>query len=83
MPENRGLYKKYDVKRLSGEEKPDAAYFVLDVVNDPHAQAALRAYRISCEGTLPALADGLYLLDAELASGKRDGLVVRQLRGWM
>ncbi len=81
MPENRGLYKKYDVKRADGQpDRPDAAYFVLDVVNDPHAQAALRAYRISCEGTCPALADAIHLLDAELASGKRNGPMVQQLR---
>ncbi len=80
MAENRGLYKKYEVKRLSGEEREGAAYFVLDVVNDPHAQAALLAYRNSCEKDYPALADEIDLLLAELKSGKRNGLMAEQLR---
>lgn len=80
MPENRGLYKKYTVMRPDGKAKSDAAYFVLDVVNDPHAIAAIRGYRISCEGTLPDLADELFALETELSSGKRNGKMVKKLR---
>ena len=46
---NRGLYRKFAVHRIDGEDLPGrskdkAKYFVLDVVNDPHARVALQAY---------------------------------------
>lgn len=79
--ENTGLYQKYDVRRRDGQpDKADAAYFTLDVVNDPHALPALRCYRMSCEGTLPELAQALFALEAELMSGQRDGPMVQALR---
>lgn len=81
MPENVGLYQKYDVKRQDGQpDKPNAAYFVLDVVNDPFAQDALRCYRIACEGTLPVLARELIQLNDDLSRGIHDSPMVEKLR---
>jgi len=59
--EQRGLYCKYHVKRLNdptGKHK-DCEYFILDLVHDKHAYAALRAYILSCRKEFPSLADDL------------------------
>ena len=79
MPENRGLYQKFDIVRRDGKPAP-AAYFVLDVANDPHAQAALKCYRISCAGTLPDLAADLIELENEIAAGNHSGAMMLKLR---
>lgn len=54
----RGLYRKYDVKRLGGTPgKHDTCeYFVLDLAHDGHAMTALRAYANSCRIEFPDLA---------------------------
>ncbi len=39
-----GLYQKFAVRRMVGEEKPTAEYFVLDVHNDPLARKAVKVY---------------------------------------
>ena len=39
-----GLYQKFAVRRMVGEEKPTAEYFILDVHNDPLARKAVKAY---------------------------------------
>lgn len=70
--ENAGLYQKYLVTRRDGKPAP-VYYFVLDVLNDSHARAALSAYAQSCSKDLPLLADDLRALEAELAAGRRDG----------
>ena len=85
MAENAGLYQKFDVKRRDGRDaaggdRQNAAYFVLDVVNDPFAVAALTNYRIMCEGTCPELANELFALETELRSGRRDGPMLARLR---
>jgi hypothetical protein len=56
--EGRGLYRKYDVKRLGGTSgKHDGCeYFVLDLNHDGHAMTALRAYADSCRAEFPDLA---------------------------
>jgi len=59
---NRGLYKKFKVERTDGDPKGKHAqcnYFVLDVVHDPFAIPALRAYAKACEGEYPQLAADL------------------------
>ncbi len=59
--EERGLYNKYHVERLNdptGKHK-DCEYFILDLVHDKHAYAALRAYILSCRKEFPQLADDL------------------------
>ena len=82
MPENVGLFQKFAVARKDGRpDRPGAAYFVLDVVNDPHAKYALLAYRLACRGELPVLADGLDALLRELDAVVKDGPAVRALRG--
>ena len=60
----RGLYGKYIVERSDGSSGPGGKhercdYFVLDLVHDTHACAALAAYATSCETEYPALYDGL------------------------
>jgi len=46
MPENRGFYKKYEVRRIDFKPgREDSQYFVLDVTHDPYAIPALQAYR--------------------------------------
>lgn len=78
MAENRGLYQKFDVTRRDGKPAP-RAWFVLDVANDPHAQAAIRCYRISCGGTLPDLAADLIELENEIAAGNHSGPMMQKL----
>jgi len=57
----RGLYRKYDVSRVGDEsgKHDDCDYFVLDLVHDPHAKAALLAYADSCDVYFPLLASDL------------------------
>jgi hypothetical protein len=61
---DRGLYRKYRVSREDGRslrgQKHDACdYFVLDMVHDVHAYAAIRAYADACAEDYPALARDL------------------------
>lgn len=58
---DRGLYRKYDVKRSDGSSGPGrkhefCAYFVLDLECDEFALAALRAYARAARKTHPDLA---------------------------
>ncbi len=57
----RGLYGKYRVSRLHDPTKKhvDCRYFVLDLIHDKHAGAALHAYARACEVEYRALADDL------------------------
>jgi hypothetical protein len=43
-PKKRGLYDKYEVRKIRGETDPGAQYFVLRIDTDPSAQFALWAY---------------------------------------
>jgi hypothetical protein len=59
-----GLYRKYRVERLDGSsdlggKHENCDYFVLDLVHDEHAKAALLAYAASCEAAFPHLAKDL------------------------
>ncbi len=61
MPENRGLYQKFNVSRKDGRDAPGgdregAEYFTLDLTHDPFAKVALRAYADACQDALPELA---------------------------
>lgn len=83
MPENSGLYQKFTVHRNDGRDQPGgdragAVYFVLDILHDPYARAALGAYAESCVQTLPDLARELYMLVAELET--QPGPMVEALR---
>lgn len=67
--ETEGLYQKFWVSRtdgssLPGEKHEKCRYFVLDLVHDEHAPAALRAYAGSCAEEYPELAADL-LLEAD------------------
>jgi hypothetical protein len=57
----RGWYRKYEVTRLNDAagKHTDCEYFVLDLVHDAHAPAALRAYAESCATTHPQLSKEL------------------------
>lgn len=62
--ERQGLFRKFDVRRVDGTDKPGGKhhgclYFVLDVSHDQYARAALTAYAAACEATHPALATDL------------------------
>lgn len=62
--EQQGLFRKFDVRRVDGTDKPGGkhhgcTYFVLDVDHDPCARPALAAYAAACEATHPALAADL------------------------
>lgn len=57
----KGLFVKFRVSRMDHRpKKANAAYFVLDVQNDPFARAALLAYADSCQGAKPELARDIY-----------------------
>lgn len=61
----RPLYNKYLVQRSDGSSAPGAKhenceYFVLDLVHDKHAKAALNAYAKSCVTEYPELARDLW-----------------------
>lgn len=56
----RGLYNKFQVKRVDGDPKHDNCnYFVLDIDHDPFAVPALLRYADVCASTYPALAADL------------------------
>lgn len=54
----RGLYKKYNVERLNDDKGKHTYcdYFVLDLVHDKYAAAALDTYANACEAEYPELA---------------------------
>lgn len=61
----KGLYKKFTVKRTDGSSAPgckhgECEYFVLDLMHDQYAAAALKAYATQCRGEFPLLAEDLY-----------------------
>lgn len=59
--EERGLYRKYYVRRLNdptGKHK-NCFYFVLDMTHDPYAIPAAQAYANACRGRYPILAKEL------------------------
>ena len=58
-----GLYKKFEVRRLVGEDKPGEEYFVLSPSHDPLARPAVLAYADACEK------NGLQDLAVELRAG--------------
>lgn len=58
--EEQGVFRKFVVRRVDGSDQPGGRhhgceYFVLDVVHDQHAKAALAAYAESCKDSHPAL----------------------------
>lgn len=62
--EQQGLFRKFDVRRTDGSDKPGGKhygceYFVLDVAHDKHAKAALAAYAAAVEETNPHLAQDM------------------------
>lgn len=60
----QGLYKKFHVERTDGTSAPgekheDCDYFVLDLIHDPFAAAAIAAYADACASEFPLLAADL------------------------
>ena len=58
-----GLYRKFEVRRLVGKDKPDEQYFVLSPTHDPLARPAILAYADACSKA------GLHNLAVELRAG--------------
>jgi hypothetical protein len=61
MPEDSGIYHKFNVSRVDQRDAPGgdrfgAKYFVLDYTNDKFSKPALLAYAAACEAELPLLA---------------------------
>lgn len=61
---DRGLYRKYEIRRTDGSSEPGGKhaccrYFVLDLTHDPFAMPALRAYAKACSNSHPYLAKEL------------------------
>lgn len=55
MSNERGIYRKYELRRTDGSSEPGGkhekcSYFVLDITHDPHAIPALEAYAQACRG---------------------------------
>lgn len=79
MSDNRrGIYNKFNVTRADGSSGPGGKherceYFVLDLVHDKHAIAALRAYAESCGNEYPQLRRDLLIQAGALSLGKYDG----------
>jgi hypothetical protein len=64
LVQDRGLYRKYDVRRSDGSSAPGrkhehCQYYVLDLSHDRHAFAALVAYSRSCASDFPLLSRDL------------------------
>ena len=62
--EERGVYRKYDVRRVDGGSGPGGKhehclYFVLDLVHDEFAAPALAAYAQACKEKFPVLSKEL------------------------
>lgn len=73
---DKGAYKKFTVKRTDerdgpGDEHKGCTYFVLDLMCDPHARAAMVAYATSCVETHPQLSKDIWdsLADNYLSLG--------------
>jgi len=64
----RGLYRKYEVRRLDdpNEKHIDCSYYVLDCDHDRFAAPALRAYADACAAEYPLLARDLRLRAATI-----------------
>ncbi len=65
--EDRGLYRKFDIRRLDGSSRKGRKhhgchYFILDLDHDPFAVPALRAYADACRSEFPLLAADLRLV---------------------
>ena len=63
----KGLYEKFTVTRTDGKSEPGekhegCKYFVLDLIHDKHAVAAISAYANSCENEYPLLSKDLNAL---------------------
>jgi len=61
---NRGLYRKFEVRRTDGRDEPGekycgCRYFVIDLDHDPCAFAALMEYANQCAEDKPLLASDL------------------------
>lgn len=59
--EERGLYRRYFVKKLDDPtgRHNRCFHFVLDLTHDPYAIPAIRAYADACRGKYPVLARDL------------------------
>ncbi|KKL03561.1 hypothetical protein LCGC14_2624930 [marine sediment metagenome] len=59
-----GLYQKFNVDRIVGDDKPGEEFFVLSPTHDPIARSALKVYAAECRAV--GLTDLANDLDAAL-----------------
>jgi hypothetical protein len=83
MPDPRGIYRKYDVRRVDGQDAEGCKHhgcrlFVLDLDHDPHAVLAIRAYAVACRKTQPQLADELTVIANAKIGGGRDSVPAKE-----
>lgn len=73
--EERGLYRKYHVKKLNDREGKHnrCFFFVLDMTHDPFAIPAARAYADACREKYPLLARELESFNPSNAKEARYG----------
>lgn len=74
--EDRGLYEKYEVRRVDGSSEPGGKhwrcrYYVLDVDHDQFAIDALLAYAMACEEKFPRLAEDLFKIAKEVQDANK------------
>ncbi|OGP87154.1 MAG: hypothetical protein A2031_08080 [Deltaproteobacteria bacterium RBG_19FT_COMBO_43_11] len=80
----RGIYKKYSVKRLGDKEgkHKKCFYFVIDIKHDKFAVPALRAYAKACSLEYPSLAKDLRSIieTMELCEPHKTEILISKLR---
>lgn len=82
----RGLYEKFTVTRTDGGSDPGGKhhgceYFVLDLMHDKYAAAALEAYMWACKEEYPSLASDLRMIVMKLMASQSVKSVDRCLCG--
>ena len=78
----KGLYEKYNVKRVDGKQDPEnAEYFTLRLARGKiHELKALKAYAESCEEEYPELARDLLV---KISQYQLIGEVKPELPNWL
>jgi hypothetical protein len=79
--EQQGLFRKFDVRRVDGSDRPGGKhegcrYYVLDLDHDQHAPAAMRTYAAECKSTHPQLAADI---EAEFGAAPVEPVVTEEM----
>lgn len=83
-PENRGMYEKFSVTRLTpssrGIDHSGCVYYVLDLTHDPAAAGAMEAYAEAVRDSHPRLAEDISRTLADLGARRAlDARVAEEL----